>query len=79
MATKTPDKYADFRYEIIFPEELREAKWLIEQGDFKDLDDYIERLTRVHKRIKKRKDAEKRKLALAKRKKLVSTKREKAA
>ncbi len=79
MATKTPDKYADFRYEIIFPEELREAKWLIEQGDFKDLDDYIERMTRVHKRIMKRKDAEKRKLALAKRKKLVSTKREKAA
>ncbi len=79
MATKRIDKYADFRYEIIFPEELREAKWLIEQGLFKDMGDYIDSMTRIHKRMMKREDAEKKKHAIIGGKKLVSKERKKAA
>ena len=79
MATKRKDKYADYRYKIVTPEELREAKWLIEEGDYKDMDDFIERMTRIHKRIMKREDAEKNKRTLAKRKKIVTGKRSKAA
>ncbi len=55
------DKYADYRYKIVTPEELREAKWLIEQGDYKDMDDYIDRITRIEIRVMKRADAEKKK------------------
>lgn len=58
MATKKVDKYADYRYEIVNPDEMREALWLIEQGDFKDLDDYIEKFTVSEKRRMKREDAE---------------------
>lgn len=58
MATKKVDKYADYRYEIVNPDEMREALWLIEQGDFKDLDDYIEKITAAEKRRMKREDAE---------------------
>lgn len=79
MATKRIDKYADFRYKIIFPEELREAKWLIEEGLFKDMDDYIDSMTRVHKRMMRREDAEKKKRAITRRKKLVPKVRKKAA
>lgn len=79
MATKRTDKYADYRYKIVTPEELREAKWLIKEGDFKDMDDYIERMTRIEKRIMKREDAEKKKRTLEKRRKIVANKRSKAA
>ncbi len=58
MAMKKTDKYADYRYEIVNPDEMREALWLIEQGDFKDLDDYIEKFTISEKRRMKREDAE---------------------
>lgn len=58
MATKTKDKYADYRYEIVNPDEMREALWLIEQGDFKDLEDYIEKFTISEIRRMKREDAE---------------------
>ena len=61
MATKKIDKYAGFRYEIVNPDEFREAKWLIEQGDFKDMDDYIEKLTVAEIRRMKREDREKEK------------------
>jgi hypothetical protein len=63
MATKKIDKYADYRYEIVTEDELREAKWLIEQGDFTDMDDYINCLTRAEIRRMKREDAEKKKRA----------------
>jgi len=80
MATKRTDKYADFRYEIVTPEELREAKWLIEvEKDYKDMDDYIDSMTRIHKRIMRREDAEEKKRTAAKRKKLHTTRRDKAA
>ncbi len=74
MATKKTDKYANYRYEIVNPDELREAKWLIEQGDFKDIDDYIDKLTHAEIRRMKREDVElerkikSRKLATEKRK-----------
>ena len=32
------DKYANYRYEIVTPEELREAKWLIKEGLFKNME-----------------------------------------
>jgi len=32
MASTKKDKYADYKYVITTPEELREAKWLIEEG-----------------------------------------------
>jgi len=53
------DKYADYVYKIVTPEELREAKWLIEQGDFDDMDDYIKCTTRAEVKRMKREDAEK--------------------
>ncbi len=57
MATKKIDKYANYRYKIVTPEELREAKWLIEQGDFDDMEDYINCLTRAEKKRMKEEDA----------------------
>ncbi len=80
MATKKndeTDKYADFRYEIVTPEELRESKWLIEQGIFKDMEDYITFVTRMEINIMKRADAKKKK-ALEKRR-LAAARRRKAA
>ncbi len=62
MATTRIDKYAGYRYKIVTPEERREAKWLIEQGDFKDMEDYIDCMTRIEKRIMKRQDAANNKL-----------------
>jgi hypothetical protein len=59
MATRKQNKYAGYRYKITTPEELREAKWLIEQGDFKDMDDYIDSLTRAEIRYMKSLDAAK--------------------
>ena len=53
------DKYASYRYQIVTPEELREALWLIEQGDYKDMEDYINRITRVEISIMKDADAKK--------------------
>ena len=53
MATTNKNKKIAYRYKITTPEELREAKWLIEQGDFKDMDDYIDSLTRAELRYKK--------------------------
>ncbi len=53
MATEKKNKYTDYRYKITTPEELREAKWLIEQGDFKDLEDYIDSLTKAEIRYQK--------------------------
>ncbi len=56
MAIQKKDKYTDYRYKIETPEELREAKWLIEQGDFDDMADYIEHTTRAEIRRMKRED-----------------------
>ena len=72
MATKKMDKYVDYRYEIVTEDELREAKWLIEQGDFKDMDDYINCLTRAEIRRMKREDAEKKKRADVRKKRRIS-------
>jgi len=79
MATKEIDKYADYRYKIVTPEELREAKWLIEQGLYKDMDDYIQRVTHVEIKIMKRQEAEKKKRAAARKKKRAERVRNKAA
>ena len=65
MATKKTDKYADFKY-VLTPTERSEAKWLIEQGDFKDLDDFIESSRRAEIRMMKRADAAKRRKAVRK-------------
>ncbi len=74
------DKYADYRYEIVTPEELSEAKWMVEQGFYKDVQDYIDSCTRMEIRIMKRQDAEKKKRSAArKRKRLESVKNDKAA
>ena len=80
MATKKIDKYADYRYEIESETELKEAKWQIEQGDYKDLDDYINCYTRSEKRRMKRMDAEKEKNGTATKKRHIETmKKNKAA
>ncbi len=80
MATKKIDKYANYRYEIITPEELREAKWLIGEGDFKDMEDYISAMTRMEIKIMKRQDAEKKKRADARKKRRIeAVKKSKAA
>jgi hypothetical protein len=59
MATKRIDKYEGWRYQIVHPDELKEALWLIDQGDFKDLNDYIDKLTIAEIKRMKREDAEK--------------------
>lgn len=53
MATMKKNKLATYRYKITTPEDLREAKWLIKQGGFKDMDDYIDSLTRAEIRYMK--------------------------
>jgi hypothetical protein len=78
MAAKTTSKYADYRYKITTPEELREAKWLVEQGDFKDLDDYLEKFTRVEIRRMRRRDSAERSAA-GKKKIVINGTRTKAA
>ena len=78
MATKKVDKYADFQYEIS-DVELEEAKWLIEQGDFKDLDDFIEGSRRAEIRMMKRADAEKKKKAETRHIKRAALNKKKAA
>ncbi len=62
MAIRKNDKYADFKY-VLSSTELKEAKWLIEQGDFKDLDDFIESSRNAEIRMMKREDAEKKRKA----------------
>ncbi len=59
------DKYANYRYQIQSETELDEAKWLISEGDFKDLEEYINCLTIAEIRRMKRQDAEKQKRAIA--------------
>ena len=75
------DKYADYRYEIVTPEELREAKWLIEvEHDFKDMEDYINAMTRMEIIMMKRADAEKKKRADTRKKRRIDAmKKNKAA
>ncbi len=73
MAIQKIDKYADYRYKIQSQTELEEAQWLIEEGDFKDLDDYINCLTRAEIRRMKREDAEKKKRADARKTKRIET------
>ncbi len=80
MATKKTDKYADYRYQIESEAEMAEALWQIEQGDYKDLDDYINCYTRSEKRRFKRMDAEKEKRARARKTRRIETmKKDKAA
>ena len=69
------DKYEDYRYQIVTPEELREANWLIEQGDYKDMEDYINRITRVEISIMK--DADAKKMKALKKRRLAAKKRKK--
>ena len=85
MATKrlsesnVPDKYADFVYEIS-QTEYEEALWLIEQGDFKDLEDFIESSRRAQISIWMDAEAEReRKAKLRAKKREESKKRNKAA
>lgn len=59
------DKYANYRYQIQSETELEEAKWLIAEGDFKDLEEYINCLTIAEIRRMKRQDADKQKRAIA--------------
>ena len=80
MATQKMNKYADYRYQIQSETELEEAKWLIEQGDFKDLEDYINCLTRAEIKWLKEQDAQKKKLTAArKNRRIETTKKNRAA
>ena len=80
MATKKIDKYANYRYKIESETELAEAKWQIEQGDYKDLDDYINCYTRSEKRRLKREETEQNKRTEARKKRRIeSVQRNKAA
>ncbi len=73
------DKYADFKYEIS-PAELEEAKWLIEQGDFKDLDDFISFSRKMEIKIMEFEAAEKeRKAKIRKARRLANKDKNKAA
>ena len=80
VATQKIDKYTDYRYEIQSETELEEAKWLVAEGDFKDLDDYINCLTRAEVRRMKGEDAGKKKrISAIKQKRLETMKKNKAA
>jgi len=59
MDTRKIEKYADYRYKIETETELEEAKWLIEIGMFKDMEQYINQLTRAAVRRMKAADKEK--------------------
>jgi len=65
MATKT-QKYADYHYQIESEVELDEAKWMIGEKIYRDMDDYINSCTRMEIRRMKRRDAELRKGAVTK-------------
>lgn len=70
MVTRINDKYADFKYEIT-QAELEEAMWLVEQGDFRDLDHFIECSRNAEINLMKKADAERvRKAALRKKKRI---------
>jgi len=73
-----PAKYADFKYEIS-PTELEEAKWLIGQGDFRDLDHFIECARRAQISIWMDADAEKERKAKLREKRREEAKKKKAA
>jgi len=77
MDTRKIDKYADYRYKIESETELQEAKWLIEIGMFKDMDQYISQLTRAA--VRRMKEADKEMMKRAARKKTRSAAHKKAA
>ena len=80
MATQTIDKYDDYCYKIQSETEMAQAKWMIEQGLYKDLQDYIDSCTRMEIRIMKRKDTTKKKGTSARKKRQIEpTKKNKAA
>ena len=80
MAIRNKSTYADYHYEIQSETELTEAKWQIEQGDYKDLDDYIACYTRSEKRRLRRAELDKVKVAEAGNKRHIDTiKKSKAA
>ncbi len=83
MATKkieTTDKYAGYRYEIVTPEELREANWMIEQGMYKNMEHYIDSATRMEISLRKQLDTEKIKRSAVRKKRRIDTlKKDKAA
>jgi len=76
--TDKEDKYANFVYEIT-QTELDEAKWLVEQGDFKDLDDFFESSRQAEINMMKRADAEKERKAKLRKKRREEAKKKKAA
>jgi hypothetical protein len=76
MVTKRNDKegkYADFVY-VLSDTERDEALWLIKQGDFKDLNDFIESSRRAQINIWLRADAEKERKAQLRKARRVATK-----
>ena len=79
MVTKKIDKYAGYRYEIVTPEELREANWLIEQGDFKDMEAYIDFATKVEIKMVKKAEAEKKRKTIQRKQRREARKTDKAA
>lgn len=74
LKKKETDRYADYRYKIVMPEELREAKYLISLGLFKNMEHYIECTTAAEIRIMKREEAKKKKYTETRKKKIVETK-----
>jgi len=71
---KIPEKYADYEYKIS-QTELEEALWLIEQGDFKNLEDFIESSRRAQISIWMDADAERERKAILRRKKRIQAKK----
>jgi hypothetical protein len=70
----------DYTYKIESETELQEAKWLIQQGFYKDMDDYISRITRMEIRIMKRKATERKKATNPTKKRIIgAVKKNKAA
>jgi hypothetical protein len=56
MAISRKEGQGDFEY-ILTPTELKEAQWLIAQGDFRDMNDFIESSRKAEIRMKKRAEA----------------------
>ena len=78
MAIKKTDKYADFEYKLS-KTELEEAKWLIQEGDFKDLDEFIASSRQAEINIMKREEAAKTRKATIRKNKLAEGGKKKEA
>ena len=75
---KIPEKYADYQYKTT-PTELEEARWLVEQGDFKSIEEFLDFMRKCEISILIDEEAEKERKAKLRKKRREEAKKKKAA